>query len=85
MHKLKVLFKRSDIELMREWYAHDDSISQINFIQEQKLLISSSFDCIVRIWSLKGEKLGSLIVGNDPRWKLDSYFEMNQYKKWIEA
>lgn len=59
--------------------AHTDGITSIELIQENEAFITSSFDCCCHIWSMKnGEKLGSLLLGGDPNWKLD--FDMHQRK-----
>ena len=60
----------SDVVMEREWVAHKDGITHMNRIARPPMLITSSFDCNVNIWSYDGERLGSLVLGNDPHWSV---------------
>jgi WD40 repeat protein len=60
--------------------AHTDGITSIELIEENEAFITSSFDCCCHIWSIKtGSKIGSLLLGGDPNWRL--VFDMNQRKE----
>ncbi|XP_068123133.1 cilia- and flagella-associated protein 337-like [Hyperolius riggenbachi] len=41
------------------WRAHVNMITQLEVIDEDKVLLSSSSDCAVRLWSLNGEFIGT--------------------------
>ncbi|KAM4796091.1 cilia- and flagella-associated protein 337-like [Rhinophrynus dorsalis] len=41
------------------WRAHLDMITQLEVIDEDKVVLSSSLDCTVRLWSLSGEFIGT--------------------------
>lgn len=41
------------------WRAHVDMITELEVIDEDKVVLSSSLDCAVRLWSLNGEFIGT--------------------------
>ena len=52
--------------------AHSDGITSIELIKENNAFITSSFDCCCHIWSIEdGSKIGSLLLGGDPKWGLN--------------
>ena len=51
---------------------HTDGITCIELIEENQAFITSSFDCCCYIWNINnGEKIGSLLLGGDPNWKIN--------------
>ncbi|XP_072269461.1 cilia- and flagella-associated protein 337-like [Pyxicephalus adspersus] len=42
-----------------QWRAHVDMITELEVIDEDKVILSSSLDCAVRLWSLNGEFIGT--------------------------
>ena len=40
------------------WRGHIESITSITLIEDQKMLLSSSLDCTVRLWTFDGEYIG---------------------------
>ncbi|KAM9320761.1 cilia- and flagella-associated protein 337-like [Gastrophryne carolinensis] len=41
------------------WRAHVDMITELEVIDEDKVVLSSSLDCAVRLWNLNGEFIGT--------------------------
>ncbi|XP_029446002.1 WD repeat-containing protein 64-like [Rhinatrema bivittatum] len=54
--------------LLRTWRAHSCNITSISLVSEQGLCLTSSLDCTVRLWSLKGEHVGTF--GQRQLWDL---------------
>lgn len=51
--------------------AHLDGITSIELLSENRAFITSSFDCCCYIWSIEtGQRIGALLLGGDPNWKL---------------
>lgn len=48
--------------------AHRDAINHICIMKEQNLIVTSSFDCNVHIWTHDGNKKGTLVLGVDKNW-----------------
>jgi WD40 repeat protein len=59
-----------DVELLRRLKVHKDAITHIHVVNSPEMIITSSFDCNVHIWDFEGNQLGSLLLGNDPRWRI---------------
>lgn len=65
---------------------HGDGITCIELIAENDAFITSSFDCCCHIWSIQsGEKLGSLLLGGDPNWKIVFNLEQRRQESRKEA
>ncbi|XP_013403706.1 WD repeat-containing protein on Y chromosome-like [Lingula anatina] len=47
-------------ELITYWRGHVESITNIDVIEEHKMMISSSLDCTVRLWTIEGHYVGTL-------------------------
>ncbi|XP_043917898.1 WD repeat-containing protein 49-like [Protopterus annectens] len=45
--------------LIHSWSAHQASVTSIELISELQLLVTSSTDCTVKLWSLQGEHVGT--------------------------
>jgi len=72
-------------DLVVEFKAHKDSITSLNvMISPDKKLMTSSLDCYLKIWTLKGHLLGSLNI-NHPLPILWDFHDDNikQYRKKI--
>jgi WD40 repeat protein len=63
-------FGNEDVQKIDEWNAHEEGILHLSLVEGLRLIVSSSFDYHVYIWDLNGNKVGSLIVGGDPRWRI---------------
>ncbi|XP_075190056.1 cilia- and flagella-associated protein 337-like [Anomaloglossus baeobatrachus] len=44
---------------IKHWRAHVDMITQLEVIDDDKVVLSSSLDCAVRLWSIDGEFIGT--------------------------
>ncbi|XP_073518596.1 cilia- and flagella-associated protein 337-like isoform X2 [Phyllobates terribilis] len=44
---------------IKHWRAHVDMITQLEVIDEDKVVLSSSLDCAARLWSIDGEFIGT--------------------------
>eukprot|EP00743_Colponemidia_sp_Colp-15_P009230 GILK01010078.1.p1 GENE.GILK01010078.1~~GILK01010078.1.p1 ORF type:complete len:1529 (+),score=350.86 GILK01010078.1:164-4750(+) len=49
-----------------QWSAHNECIRQISKIEAPEGLITTSYDCCVKIWSMRGELWGCLYVAAAP-------------------
>lgn len=67
---MNIEFEEDDIKLVKRWKGHTDGINQVCFVEEPESLATCSFDGNVKIWSLNGDLLGSLVLGKGPEWKL---------------
>ncbi|XP_078533773.1 cilia- and flagella-associated protein 337-like [Lissotriton helveticus] len=54
--------------LLQSWRAHTSSITSICPVTAQQLLLTTSLDCTVRLWSLQGEFIG--IFGDEEPWNI---------------
>ncbi|XP_063285525.1 WD repeat-containing protein 49-like [Pelobates fuscus] len=45
--------------MVNDWRAHVDMITHLEVIDEHKVILTSSLDCAVRLWSLNGEFIGT--------------------------
>jgi len=69
-HSNKVKFSNTDVKKCQIWKAHQDGITCIHFVPELGMVVSSSYEGNVYIWSRECEKMGSLILGQDKNWKI---------------
>ena len=44
--------------VLTTWRGHVKSVSSIALMEEQKLLVSGSVDCTVRMWNMDGHYVG---------------------------
>lgn len=65
---MNVAFSYRDVHLVKRWKAHTDGINQVCFVEDPLCLATCSFDCNVKIWTIQGEMLGSLVLGKGPKW-----------------
>ncbi|KAM8975945.1 cilia- and flagella-associated protein 337-like [Pelodytes ibericus] len=49
---------------VNHWRAHVDTITHLEVIDADKVILSSSMDCAVRLWSLDGEFIGTFGQGD---------------------
>ncbi|GCB70432.1 hypothetical protein scyTo_0010777, partial [Scyliorhinus torazame] len=52
------------------WRAHECSVTSITLVEENQLLLTSSVDCSVKLWNVKGEFVG--IFGQSELWNIHS-------------
>ncbi|XP_039607648.1 WD repeat-containing protein 49-like [Polypterus senegalus] len=50
--------------LLHSWKAHPVSITSVEFVPEQLLILTSSRDCLLRLWTCKGTLIGTFGVSN---------------------
>ncbi|XP_019353834.1 WD repeat-containing protein 64 [Alligator mississippiensis] len=53
---------------VNHWRAHVKMVVSLEVIEEEKMLLSSSVDCTVRLWSLDGEYIGTF--GQEEPWEI---------------
>eukprot|EP00357_Protocruzia_adherens_P001233 CAMPEP_0115009238 /NCGR_PEP_ID=MMETSP0216-20121206/22477_1 /TAXON_ID=223996 /ORGANISM="Protocruzia adherens, Strain Boccale" /LENGTH=921 /DNA_ID=CAMNT_0002376975 /DNA_START=26 /DNA_END=2791 /DNA_ORIENTATION=+ len=80
-----ISFQPEDVLLLKEWKAHSDGITSVSYYSDPPCVTSSSFDCNAHIWSPVGEKLGTLILGHDPNWRLKPDVETRSEQEMGEA
>nr|XP_025044795.1 WD repeat-containing protein 64-like [Pelodiscus sinensis] len=54
--------------LLQSWRAHSCSATSVTLVSENQLLLTSSLDCTVRLWSLEGEYIGTF--GQKDLWNI---------------
>ncbi|KAI9204974.1 WD40-repeat-containing domain protein [Polychytrium aggregatum] len=54
--------------LRKEWRAHVQTITGVNYVNTQDVVLTSSKDCTIRAWTLQGVHIG--IFGQDQPWDL---------------
>ncbi|KAI8614723.1 WD40-repeat-containing domain protein [Chytriomyces sp. MP71] len=59
----------SQIRMRTFWRAHVQSISSVNFVEQQDVILTASKDATVRVWTLDGAHIG--IFGQDVPWIID--------------
>ena len=65
---------------------HTDGITCIELIEENDAFITASFDFRCFIWSIhSGQKLGALLLGGDPEWRLSFNMEGRKVEASKEA
>nr|XP_054754584.1 LOW QUALITY PROTEIN: uncharacterized WD repeat-containing protein alr3466-like [Lytechinus pictus] len=55
-------------ELLGSWRGHIQSITSMNLVEERSVLITSSLDCTVRLWTTEGHYVGTF--GQDEPWDI---------------
>ncbi|XP_041461483.1 WD repeat-containing protein on Y chromosome-like isoform X2 [Lytechinus variegatus] len=55
-------------ELLGSWRGHIQSITSMNLVEEHSILITSSLDCTVRLWTTEGHYVGTF--GQDDPWDI---------------
>ncbi|OMJ84317.1 hypothetical protein SteCoe_14603 [Stentor coeruleus] len=72
-----------DMKKIIEWKAHEEGIIHITLLEGLNYIASTSFDYRVHIWDLKGNRMGTLIVGDDPNWnvKIDTQPRLDALRK----
>lgn len=74
------------MEKLKITNAHGDGITCIELIVENDAFITSSFDCCCHVWNIEtGEKLGSLLLGGDPNWRIVFNLEQRKQESRKEA
>eukprot|EP00743_Colponemidia_sp_Colp-15_P010004 GILK01010980.1.p1 GENE.GILK01010980.1~~GILK01010980.1.p1 ORF type:complete len:1243 (+),score=229.20 GILK01010980.1:96-3824(+) len=76
--------RSEDVEMLREWQAHNDSVTVLELISEPSAVITCSYERVVTVWSRTGEPLGNLLQGGDNGWKLPidiQYRRLQQMQK----
>ncbi|XP_072171177.1 cilia- and flagella-associated protein 337-like [Diadema setosum] len=53
-------------EMMGSWRGHIQSITSMSLVEEHSILITSSLDCTVRVWTTEGHYVGTF--GQDDPW-----------------
>lgn len=82
--KVEPIVKESSIQQVAQWKAHKESVRSVQYIDitDEPIVLTSSSDQKVRIFNLKGEKLGTLKQGymsKGPDYKWD--FPMSNFDK----
>ncbi|XP_069487207.1 cilia- and flagella-associated protein 337-like isoform X2 [Ambystoma mexicanum] len=70
-HILEYALQGAEVQppvLLESWRAHVCSITSVCPVNEDQLLLTSSMDCTVRLWSLKGEHIGTF--GENEPWNI---------------
>uniref|UniRef100_A0A8C8SMA5 Uncharacterized protein n=1 Tax=Pelusios castaneus TaxID=367368 RepID=A0A8C8SMA5_9SAUR len=60
--------ERGPPKYVNHWRAHVNIVVSIEVVNEEKVLLSSSLDCTVRLWSLAGEYIGTF--GQAEPWEI---------------
>ena len=61
--------------MVKTWRAHIQNISSIEYIETARILITSSIDCTIRVWTPDGKYIGTF--GQDEIWNL---YDIKTYK-----
>ncbi|XP_066517202.1 cilia- and flagella-associated protein 337 isoform X2 [Hoplias malabaricus] len=61
-------FQQKPPKIVNFWRAHIGSITGLQIIENDQVLLTSSTDCTVRLWSIHGEFIGTF--GQPERWSL---------------
>jgi WD40 repeat protein len=82
--KVEPIVKESSIQQVAQWKAHKESVRSVQYIDitDEPIVLTSSSDQKVRIFNLRGEKLGTLkqgymSKGPDYKWN----FPMSNFDK----
>jgi WD40 repeat protein len=54
--------------VVKRWRAHVQTITSIDFAETARVLISSSIDCTIRVWTPEGKYIGTF--GQEETWNL---------------
>uniref|UniRef100_UPI00398EFF58 cilia- and flagella-associated protein 337-like isoform X2 n=1 Tax=Pristiophorus japonicus TaxID=55135 RepID=UPI00398EFF58 len=57
-------------ETLACWRAHEYSVTSVRLVEGHQLLLTSSVDCTVKLWNVKGEFVG--IFGQSEQWNIHS-------------
>ncbi|XP_075264568.1 cilia- and flagella-associated protein 337-like isoform X2 [Convolutriloba macropyga] len=60
----------SSAPLKVTWRAHVESVTCMNLVEQSKLVVTSSLDCTVRLWTMAGEYVGTF--GQSDLWDISS-------------
>ncbi len=66
--------------------AHKEGITSVTYVSKPACIATCAYDCMAYIWSVNFEKLGCLLIGGDPHWRLRVSKEeriMEQQKKAV--
>ena len=44
------------------WRGHIENVTNMTMVEEQKMLLTSSLDCTVRIWTFDGDYIGKPVL-----------------------
>ncbi|XP_077156459.1 cilia- and flagella-associated protein 337-like [Paroedura picta] len=69
--------------LLQNWRAHDCSITSVALMNDYHLLITSSLDCSVKLWSLQGEYIG--MFGQNEPWNIEEKSSWKQFNPNINS
>jgi len=71
------------ITLKARWSAHKDVIKSIQVVREPNCIVSCGMDRRVHVWSLSGDKFGTLLqgVGRNKGWNFDLEYERVMLKR----
>ncbi|XP_065434897.1 uncharacterized protein LOC135977562 [Chrysemys picta bellii] len=62
--------EREPPKYVNHWRAHVNIVVSVEVVDEEKVLLSSSIDCTVRLWSLDGEYIGTF--GQAEPWEIST-------------
>ncbi|XP_050802254.1 WD repeat-containing protein 64-like isoform X6 [Gopherus flavomarginatus] len=63
-----IFFSPSRCQVLLSWRAHSCSVTSVAWVSEDRLLLTSSVDCTVKLWSLEGEYIGTF--GQKDLWNI---------------
>uniref|UniRef100_A0A452GK73 WD repeat domain 49 n=1 Tax=Gopherus agassizii TaxID=38772 RepID=A0A452GK73_9SAUR len=63
-----IFFSPSGCQVLLSWRAHSCSVTSVAWMSEHQLLLTSSVDCTVKLWSLEGEYIGTF--GQKDLWNI---------------
>ncbi|XP_048365057.1 WD repeat-containing protein 64-like isoform X1 [Sphaerodactylus townsendi] len=69
--------------LLQTWRAHDRSITSVALVSDYPLLLTSSLDCSVKLWSLEGEYVG--MFGQKEPWNIEEKSSWKQFDPNISS
>jgi len=74
------------VHLKSRWGAHKDVIKSIQVVREPNCIISCGMDRRVHVWSMDGEKFGTLLQGGgeNKSWNFDLEYERVMLKREID-
>lgn len=62
------VLRRTALRRLYSWRAHARAITHVEYLTSVEGIISASFDCTVRLWTLSGEQVG--VFGQPMPWSL---------------
>ncbi|XP_060102791.1 WD repeat-containing protein 64-like [Heteronotia binoei] len=69
--------------LLQNWRAHDCTVTSVAFMNDYHLLLTSSLDCSVKLWSLEGEYIG--MFGQKEPWNIEEKSSWKQFDPNISS